>query len=249
MNTSFIIRWRLRTGSAWLFCVLLGLASLSPGREVRFLAWDDAMAERPIALISGGRHQPIEGFHPLQRSSALTVHPAGEEGVPPYLVEGGEARWMAEREGPGYSGLPLVIPPAVRNPLVILIPAREGGLGLRTLVLEDDVRNFSWGSFRILNTTASPLVLLTRGHRRELPSDWTPVDLSLNGDNNEPVVIGIEDPQQGLTLVYSSIWMPDSESRRLVLILPSEDARLGYLHLKIIPEFKLPPPPADGTEP
>lgn len=217
------------------------------GREIRFLAWDDDVASREFALVAGERFQSLEGLHPLQRSEPLVLEPEEEGAGWRYLVEGDEERWMRDRELPDYPRLRLLIPENFLNPLVLLIPDGGTPLGVRALVLEDARDEFDWGRFRILNTTPSPLVLLSRGQRVDLPAEWSPVDFELSGNRNEPVVIGLEDPQQGFTLIYSTIWMPDPETRRLVFIVPSENTRLGYVSLKIITEFRQSVPEAEPT--
>ncbi len=228
-----------RMAALSLCAVLQTLAA----REIRFLAWDDDIARRPFSVVVGGEVHPVIGLHSLQRSRAVSIPDDPENPLIPFLFEGSEADLLSLPEGSAPPRLRLDIPDSLQRPLVILVPDSERPLGLKPLVLEDSTRGFDWGSFRILNTTRHQLVLITRDRRTEIPPDWEPVDLSLDSENNEPVVIAIEDPQRGFTVIYSSIWMPDSDSRRLVLIVPAENARLGYVALKIIPEFPEPEPP------
>jgi len=231
------------------FCLaaLMGMPRMVRGRDIRFLAWDDEMARRSLLVVSGEQAYPVLELHPLQRSRTVTLVNDPENEFPVFLVDSADSSPDAENQNEGLPRIPLLISPEIDQPLVVLLPDESSPLGLRPLVLEDSREGFDWGSFRILNTTPSPLVFLTPDRRLELPPNWRPVDLRLNGNDNKPVVIGIEDPERGMLSIYSSIWMPSPESRRLVLILPSTDQRLGYLNLRIITEYPEPEPVPNGV--
>lgn len=231
----------------WLKALLLLFCGFLPtfgAVEVRFLAWDQGIAERPLFVRTGESVETIESLHHLRRSRPVEVFfPAEDDQDSPRPV-------LSEDVGRSVEDtpiLPLEIPPGIKQPLVLLTPDPAAPLGLRLLVIEDDPSNFPWGSFRIFNTSRKDLLLVTRDQRVDLPGGWEVVDFQLSAEENEAVLIALEDSNEDFKVLYTSIWRPDPRSRRLVLIVPSGDQRLGVIALRVIPEFRS--SPTSSSEP
>ncbi len=218
-----------------LFPLLLVSTNLDAENiEVRFLAWDSEIAARRLTVQIEDNPTRIEGLHHLRRSRKIVLPPPDPDAETPLIS-------IAE-EQPGSIDppevLPLDLPSSIRRPLVLILPADNQPLGLRLLVIEDDTDDFQWGSFRIFNTSRKELFLATRDQQVELPPGWEPTDFKLSGASNESVLIALEDANEGFKIIYSSIWIADPETRRIILIVPSTDSRLGAVSLRVIPEFR-----------
>lgn len=209
------------------FALGLGLAAAfsAVAGEVRFLAWDQDLAQRELVLVQGNEQSPIAGMHHLRRSQLVVFAP--DPDAPLALGEEGREDL-----------LPLEIPPGLRSPLVLLAPGEDDApLGLQAHVIEDDTKGFGWGTFRIFNLTQRDLLLATSDQRVDLPAGWKPADFRLPNGDNEGVIIALEEKDNGHTVLYSSVWMAAPDTRRLVFIAPSADQRLGVLKLHVVPEF------------
>ena len=70
--------------------------------------------------------------------------------------------------------------------------------------------------------------------RAQLPAGWQPVVVKPVGDKAQPVWLAM--PDNVKKPLYSGVWKPDPDIRRLVIVVPGTDSRLGPLALKVIPE-------------
>ncbi len=193
----------------------------------RFLAWDEDVAARKLAVVKGGDSALIEHLHPLQRTGAVDAAPG----------EGGQVvlRALDRKDDQGKEiDFPVKIGAGISRPLVLLLPDARAASGIRGFAIEDSDAAFPWGTFRILNATGKPLAIALGNERKTLPAGWVPVDLKPAGEKPVPVmVVSPAAPGQAL---YSSVWKPDANLRRLVIVVPGTDTRLGPLALKVIPE-------------
>lgn len=208
------------------------MATAAP-RDVRFLAWDDAVADRPVAVIQGGEPRRVDGLHPLQRSQPVRAQSI--DGRLSLVVLDGENN----PPGPAFN---VALPDTLSRPLVVLMPDERAPSGLRGFAIEDSVRDFPWGAFRMINATDRNILVRLGATSHRLPVGMVPVNLTAPSEGNHPVLFAAEDaPEQP---VYSSIWSADAGVRRLIIVLPGTDARLGLLALKVIPEFRSAEPAA-----
>lgn len=238
MKPSLIVFLR-RLRGCLLVLLLCGSGPGLAAAELRFLAWDEGIAAKELDLLSAGQRTPVVGLHPLQRSKPLSLPPAEPDRQRSFrllaretVLPEGELNWET------IPHLLVDVPAGLRQPLVILLPSSRNPIGLRSIVIEDATDDFPWGQFRIVNTVERDLILATREQRLTLPGNWVPVNFSLGDGGNRSVVIAIEEDDGGITIVYSTIWLDDPRSRRLVFIAPSENARLGAIMLKVVPEFR-----------
>jgi hypothetical protein len=205
---------------------LLAAAPASQALEVRFLAWDEPTAARQIAVAGGQGESAIKGLHPLQRTNAVGAT----------LTEGNLTLRALDRKDVEGKAVDFAVKvgDAMTQPLVLLLPDAKAPSGLRGFAIEDNSTSFPWGTFRILNATGKPLEVALGTIREQLPPAWQPVDLRPGGNKALPVSLASTDaPRKPL---YTGVWKPEDDVRRLVFVIPGTEARLGPLALKVIPE-------------
>ena len=205
---------------------LLAVSPAALALEVRFLAWDEQVAARPIAVPGGQGESAIKGLHPLQRSEGLEVIPAAG------------AIMLRALDRQDAAGKPVdfavKMPGDLTRPLVLLLPDSKAAGGLRGHAIEDDSDSFSWGTFRFINATGKSLEVTFGTTRKPLPPGWQPVDLRPGGESALPVSLSATESPK--TPLYTGVWKPENEVRRLVFVVPGTEPRLGPLALKVILE-------------
>ena len=211
-----------------LRCFVASLIALVPAAralEVSFLAWDEQVATRQIAV--GDSEVAVKELHPLKRSDAVTATllPSGELGL----------RALDRKDSSDKPlGFTVKVGSGITKPLVLLLPDAKAPSGLRSLAIEDDSSSFTWGSFRFLNATGKPLNLALGNIRKQLPVGWQPVDLQPEDEKALPITISSTEGAK--TPLYTAIWKAERDVRRLVFVLPGSEPRLGPLAIKVIPE-------------
>lgn len=210
-----------------LLSCLCGLLHAAP--VVRVLAWDEEVADRKLALVSGTSTLAITNMHPHKRSDPLRVRGGG-----PHAIH------ALDRE-PGADGKPVLlncpIPESVTFPLLILIADEDHPSGLRVLVFNDDPAGFRWGGYRFLNATSKDLVVQMEEKAVTVPGGWKPVDFHLGGSNRGfgariALAEAIETP------LYTGVWEYEDDVRILCFLVPGDDPRLSPVVLKTISEFR-----------
>lgn len=214
-----------------LLLLLLTLAS-ARGLNLSFLAWDEAIAGRELAVVKGTTPLPITHLHPLRRTDSIAATPA-ETG----LVLRALDRTTADGKPLDFT---VKLDSGMVRPLILLLPDPQSPGGVRGYAVEDNPAAFAWGSFRVLNTTGQPLAIALGQDRKMIPEGWTPVDFKTGGTASIPIWVGLSTDLK--TPLYTSVWKTNPDVRRLVIVLPSTDPRLGKIALKVIPETK-------GSEP
>ncbi|WP_367874661.1 hypothetical protein [Luteolibacter sp. Populi] len=194
---------------------------------MRFLAWDQAVGARKLAVQSGSQQVALKDLHPHKRTDPVAVT-TGE--TPPLLV-------ATDKTSPDGKPVTVEIKMAadIQSPLVLLIPDPKHPTGIRPFVIEDNVANFKWGTMRLLNATGKVLVMRFEKTVVPLPASWTPVDVALGGEGRNVGVEAIakDDPK---SMLYSAVWEHDMSLRKLVIIVPDTDGPPGAVDFKVIPE-------------
>lgn len=214
-----------------LLCCLTALVSwLAAAEPPRVLAWDDAVAARKLALVSGASSVAITGMHPSKRTGPLR------------LKAGGPLMLRALDRPAGADGKPVeracAVPAAILKPLLVLLPDDSHPTGLRVLVADDNPAGFRWGSYRFLNATSKNLVVQLEKKAVRVPQGWKPVDLDLGGDKRGfGARVAVEETIE--TPVYTAIWEYDPEVRTLCFVVPGTDPRLGPVAFKAVPEDRI----------
>jgi len=214
--------------------VLMGalLVSAARGGDARLLAWDETVAARKLAWVSGNKDVPISDLHPLRRSHA---YPAGAPGVP--LVIRALDRTAKEGEPPVV--LSCNVPESIDHPLLLLVPDQAAPSGLKALVIDDSETGFAWGTIRFLNVTPEELYVLCDKKAVAVPKGVKPVDIKPGGASRN-IGVRIDFAKQSGVPVYTSLWEYRDDTRSLVFVTPSGDEkRLGEVGVKVIPETKV----------
>jgi hypothetical protein len=220
----FPMRYRLMI---LLLSCLSGWVGAAP--VVRVLAWDEEVAERKLALVSGTSSLDVTNMHPHKRSDPLRVRGNG-----PHAIH-------ALDKGPAADGKPVLlscpIPESMKFPLLILLADEEHASGLRVVVFDDDPAGFRWGGYRFLNATSKDLIVQMENRAVNVPGGWKPVDFHLGGENRGfgariALAESIETP------IYTGVWEYEDDVRVLCFLVPGEDPRLSPVALKTISEFR-----------
>lgn len=203
--------------------------SVANAAPIRFLAWDDDVSTRKLGVVSGKGVDPIANLHPFARSKEVTVT-LGEEGL---VIR------ALDRTTPDGKPVDFKVDKAagLKSPVVLLMPDPKMPSGLRGVAFEDSRDTFPWGTVRFVNTTGKPLGLMFGKTKKVLPASWTPVDIKPEGDKSNSVLIYTQDDPSKAS--YTSLWTQDPDKRRLAILAPSSDVRLGSLAVKVIPEDRL----------
>lgn len=209
--------------------VLLLVSGHAAGAVLRLLPWDDAVAARQLGLANGKGITTLTDLHPNKRSAA---HRIAGDGSPMRLV-------MLDRKDA--EGRPLTLDirpgPGVKQPLVLILPDATAACGLRLFIVDDDPAGFPWGGIRFLNATGKELLIRHEKTIKKLTAGWAPVDIVPGGNARRAgVLVAAADAPE--SVLYSAVWEHDPDSRKLVFIVPGNDARTGALELRILPEHR-----------
>lgn len=210
-------------------CVVLGCASASAG-EVRILAWDDAVASRPLAWVQGEEVTEISGLHPLRRSKSYSLK--GEHA--PAVI-----RALDRSQGGDKAAVELrcAVDQRLLQPLLILLPDPAAPSGLRGLVIEDDMSSFGWGVMRFVNASGLEVIVQVEQKAARVATGWKPVNIQPGGlSRNVGIRIALAETIE--TPAYTSVWDYRDDARSLIFVMRGGESRLGSLVVKAIPEIK-----------
>lgn len=219
-----------------LFCLLMLTPLPAKAQHLSFLPWDEKIAERKLSLVAGKEESQLVDLHPLKRSPLIRLPKAdAASNVPKLFIKVHDRQ---DAEGNELT-LPLSLPANLGSrALVVIFPKNSSTSGLDLKIFDDSLRNFPWGTFKLLNGTSEELLLRCANQQKRLPPGLKPVAFRL--PNNAAAGITIVRQKQPDRPLYTSVWRHEDDSRRLIIMLPSEDLRTGYLAFKAIPEFNLP---------
>lgn len=212
---------------------LLGVVTLcSPlhSASMRFLAWNDQVAEQGYAFAHGKERTEIGYLHPSARSKPFEV-PEGAEDLRLELLgkQNAEGQPMA---------LPLKARSGVDNALVLLLPDPKSPAGLRVMILDDSLSSFKWGSIRFINATPKDFAFRWDKQAKLVPKGWKPTEVRPGGDNrNMEVFLYLKDNLK--EPLYSAVWEHREDMRQLVFLVPSKDTSLGPVEFKMVPEVRI----------
>ena len=208
--------------------VCVAMHAVMQAAPVRFLAWDDEVAARKIAIQNAKGVSEIQDLHPFKRSAPADA--TGGEESPLELV----ALDRNSADGKPVT-LPLKLAPGIKSPLVLILPDAKHPSGMRSFVIEDSSENFGWGTLRFINATGKELLVRQDKTIKTLPKSWTPVDISPGGQpRNTGVQIAAREDLANI--LYSAVWEHHPDIRKLIFVVPGTDVRTGPVEFKIIPE-------------
>lgn len=209
--------------SMTMLCLSINLHAI----PLRVLAWDSEIASKRLAIGDSKGSAIIESMHPSKRTGVYQVA-AGEK--PPVI----EVLDLKDAEGKPVS-VEIKLPEGIRKPLLLVMPDEKAASGVRLHVLEDDARDFDWGSSRFINATGRKLVFVHEKKRLDLPASWDPVNMKPGGSARNMEVKGYFFDQPARAF-YSGIWEHHPDLRMMVILVPGSDPRLGPVAIKMIPE-------------
>ncbi|NNM29249.1 MAG: hypothetical protein HKO57_06995, partial [Akkermansiaceae bacterium] len=113
--------------------------------------------------------------------------------------------------------------------------------GVRPLMIEDDQSAFGWGTIRLINVSAKPVVFRWDKDAKLVPPGWKAVNVDPEGDsrNMEVFLYYKEDLKNP---IYTAVWEHRTDMRQLVFVVPSANAAAGPFLFKFVPETRLPAP-------
>ncbi|MGB6222815.1 hypothetical protein [Haloferula sp.] len=210
--------------------ILFATSLSSLGIPLTVLPWDDEISERELSVAYGTKIIDIGYLHPSARSKPLNIP---SEALNLRL----EVNDRKDAEGKPLA-LKINLPSNVKTPLLLLLPDEKSKAGLRTLVIEDDVSSFRWGTFRLINITPKPLVFRWDKQAKAVPPGWKPVTVDPEGKSrNIEVFLYLKDDLK--KPLYTAVWEHRSDMRQLVFMVPSSNAALGPVEFKTIPEIRI----------
>jgi hypothetical protein len=210
------------------FLALVQLMSSNLGAApIKFLAWDEQVASRKLAVAYGNKSVEIGYMHPSTRSQAVNV-PSNSEGLRI------EVRDRPPVEGV-FVSVPLMIPEGIKNPLAILFPNKSSASGLGLFIIEDDLEALGWGQISLINATSNPLIFSYDDDRVGLKPGRTPVLVEPASESGymQVKISSVANPDKAL---YSAVWNYNDGVRKLVFIMPGKDRSRGAVDFKFILE-------------
>lgn len=215
--------------SQFLIVALAGLFSCQAllAIPIRVLAWDQEIAGRKLAIVQGKGAVILDAMHPSQRTAAYQA----SGGEIPLVIQALDKPLVEDKPASSQ----ILIPAALKRPLLLLLPDPKSATGLRLVLLEDDTSGFPWGSIRFINACAKKLAFVHDKKVVALPPSWDPVQVEPGGSsrNLDVQFYFYDTPERS---IYSSVWLFNPEVRTLVFLVPGEDPRLGPVAMKMIRE-------------
>ncbi|MGJ8656441.1 MAG: hypothetical protein ACSHX6_08315 [Akkermansiaceae bacterium] len=199
-------------------------------QTIRVLAWDQNIAKRKLSIAHEQKSQPIKGMHHLARSKAITL-PAESQKLRVVSKD------RLAKDGKPLS-IALTIPEAIQQPLLIILPDEEAPIGIKTMVVDDSTKTFTWGTLLFINSTEENLNFKYEEKNEPIPNDLKPTLINPGGKTrNMGVSITSQENPDNSTL-YTAIWKQNKDLRQLIIILPAINETSARLNLKFITQNK-----------
>jgi hypothetical protein len=197
--------------------------------EVRFVPLNGEIASRMIGIRDDKELLPLKGLDAMKRSDPLSC------------VIGEQALQLVAIDREGDNGKPasvaIGISPAMKSPLVVILPDSDHPTGLRTIAIEDSDDAFQWGCLLFINTSGGPLTLQIDKEKKSLPEDKSPVVIQPGGAMRN-MGVQIYKEEQPDEVLYSAVWEHDPDFRKMIVIVPPKNEKASAFDLVIIPQDK-----------
>ncbi len=213
---------------------MTGLLAIFPlgglmAQSIRFIPLNDEVAASKIGLHDSKGITNLKDLNSQRRSIPYKCKPGKD---PLELI----AMDRLDAEGKP-AAVPILLPPAVKTPLVLILSDPQHASGMRTITIEDSNGGFPWGCLRFLNVTGGTLMIRYATEVKPLPDGNTPTDILPGGDaRNMGVQFFKEDEPD--KILYSGVWEHDPNIRKLIVITPGADPSVKALDLQVLPEDK-----------
>ncbi len=206
---------------------LLWPATALHAAAVRFIALNDEIAASKLSVRDSKTTTVLKDLSSQKRSM---TYPCTLGKKPLLLV----ALDRMDAEGKPAT-VEIVLPPAMKSPLVVILPDPQHPTGLRVIALDDSSTGFPWGSLRLFNASAISLMIHYGSEEKALTDSGLPVDIIPGGEARN-VGVQLFNEKEPTKVLYSAVWEHDPNLRKLIFIVPGADAKMQAVELKIIPE-------------
>ena len=218
-----------------VFLLLVATISPAAAKALRILPWDEGIAARKMAIVSGEKRFDVGYLHPDKRSEPIRI-PSESQSLrletPDRIDDEGKPHFV-----------PIVIPASIKTPLLLILPDKRSGTGLQVKVMEDASDSFSWGTFRIINITSKTIGFRWENNAKRIPTGWNPVDVSPKGrKRNMEVALYAKESEDATKPFYRAVWEHRPDMRQLVFLVPGTDKSLGPVACKFVPERRITQP-------
>ena len=207
--------------------VFTGLCSSLPAIDVRFVPLNGEIAARMMGVRDDKELLTLKGLDAMKRSAPLACA-VGEQPLQLVALD-------REDDAGKPASVAIAITPALKAPLVLILPDTEHPTGLRTIAIEDSEDAFQWGCLLFVNTSGGPLTLQIDKEKKTLPEDRTPVLIQPGGAmRNMGVQLYKEEAADDV--LYSAVWEHDPDFRKMIVIVPPRNPKASAFDLVIIPQ-------------
>lgn len=214
--------------------IIVGLITLLPlgslmAQSIRFVPLNDEIAASKISVLDSKGTKPLKDLNSQRRSAAYKC----VIGKKPLLLV---AMDRLDDEGKPAT-VEILLPPAIKSPLVLILPDPSHASGMRTITIEDANSGFPWGCLRFLNVTGGTLMIRYSTEVKPLPDGITPTDILPEGDARNMGVQFYKENEPD-NILYSGVWEHDPNIRKLIVIVSGADPSVKALDIQVLPEDK-----------
>lgn len=206
---------------------LLWPAAALHAAAVRFITLNDEIAASKLSVRDSKTTTVLKDLSSQKRSMS---YPCTLGKKPLLLV----ALDRKDAEGKPAT-VEIVLPPAMKSPLVVILPDPQHPTGLRVIALDDSRTGFPWGSLRLFNASAISLMIHYGSEEKALTDSGLPVDIIPGGEARN-VGVQLFKEKEPTEILYSAVWEHEPNVRKLIFIVPAVDTKTKAIELKIIPE-------------
>lgn len=209
---------------------LVGLTGGLLATPVRFLPLNQEIAGMNLGVRDSNGTKTLQGLNPGKRTASYNCNTGG---APLHLV----LPDLLDPDGKPES-VEVPLDPAMKSPLVVILPDTAQPSGLRAVAVDEDSAGFPWGTLRFLNTTDLALMLrFGSDDVKPLAAANSTLDILPEGDaRNVGVQLFKEDHED--EILYSAVWEHDPNIRKLIVLVSGADPSAIPLELVILPEDK-----------
>jgi|GEM_PF-1784792 len=217
-------------------------------KQVSFLLWSEVKPS--LWLLSEDKLIPLLDLSTYRRST-----PIDYKGPPVLKLFAGpviNAKDTAPKEiavTEELTGYTLVASILIRDdilqPLVMLVPGTDPLSGIQSSVMEDDPREFPYGTFRFFNMSPNPLLGELDENRFQLnPLQMTPIDPKKGKNGTLNFVLAFRDGNGEWAIAQKTVFRYRIRRRELIFIKPSSERPNSFETLSVVeydqPEIEKP---------
>jgi hypothetical protein len=195
--------------------------------SIRFLAWQKTDTRlTPTLTTAKGGNVKIEYLSAYDRTSPIKYR--------------GPAKLVFTSDGaiPDENNTRIIkLNPTWKNILILVAKDKKHASGLSMTALNDSTDNFPWGSYRIINTTGRALKIKIDKKVVPIANDKKPKTIISN--SKEGMINILAALKESKEPLFGCISPHSKNTRKLIILSPSRDKRLGPLAVRIIPEKKI----------